>query len=345
MLVRKNRKIITNWLLIGVFMVVVQFLLGGITRLTGSGLSITEWKPIMGFIPPTTDAEWNRLFELYRNSPQFKYLNYDFTLPEFKFIFFWEWIHRFWARLMGLVFLIPFIYFLYNRSFTNRAVIPFTGLFVLGMLQGAIGWIMVMSGLEDTEIFVGHIELATHFITAVILMMYLYGLYLTVRHETAPIRLSHSVRPVLSFMLILILLQLFWGGLMAGMHAGTFAATWPDINGQYFPLASLSTWSQYIFFEPIGIHLVHRSLAYLIFFILLCVYVIYRATELRSYLLWPFILVFVQIGLGISTVLLSPQASFAHFRSFEWMALSHQTVGLLFALSVFRVEYFTFSRR
>ncbi len=330
--------------MLGVVMVLVQFLLGGITRLTGSGLSITDWKPIMGFIPPLNDRDWMQAFELYKKSPQFQYLNYDFTLADFKFIFFWEWFHRFWARLMGLVFMIPFIYFIYNNSFTNRAFLPFMGLFILGMLQGAIGWIMVKSGLKDTQIFVGHIELATHFITAVILTMYLYGLYLTIRYEKRPIRVSHVFRPWSIFLLFLVLIQLFWGGLMAGLHAGTFAATWPDINGQYWPLPNEKSWHYFILFDPIGIHWVHRSIAYLIFFFTLYIFIMGQRMAEVKYLRSVLILVFVQIGLGIVTVLMSPQASFAHFRVFEWMALLHQTVGLLFALSVFRVVYFAFSR-
>ncbi len=326
-------------------MVLVQFLLGGITRLTGSGLSITEWKPIMGFIPPLSSEEWNRAFEMYKASPQFQYLNYDFTLADFKFIYFWEWIHRFWARLMGLVFLIPFVYFLSNKCFSSRAFIPFIGLFLLGVLQGAIGWIMVQSGLEDTSIYVGHIELATHFITAVILMMYLYGLYLTVRHETSPVSLSHLLRPLLMFTLVLVIPQLFWGGLMAGLHAGTAAPTWPDVNGRYLPLLNDQTWSHYILFDRVGIQWVHRTLAYIILISTILLYLRSSKAGERSYYKLPFSLVLFQVVLGISTVLLSPKASFAHFSTFESLALLHQTVGLIFGLSIFRLVYFSFSTR
>ncbi len=343
MLVFNNRKAIAQWLLLGVFMVLVQFLLGGITRLTGSGLSITEWKPIMGFIPPLSDADWNSAFEMYKTSPQFQYLNYDFTLSDFKFIYFWEWFHRFWARLMGLVFIIPFVYFLSKRSFSPRAVLPFVGLFLLGLLQGAIGWIMVASGLEDTNIYVGHIELATHFITATILMMYLYGLYLRVQHEESPVLLSHTLRPWITFLLVLLLLQLFWGGLMAGLHAGTAAPTWPDVNGQYFPTVGDRSWSDFALLDRIGIQWVHRTLAYMILGFMVFVFVNSRRSHETKYYRLPLILVCVQLIMGITTVLLSPKASFAHFGVFEWMALLHQTVGLLFSLSVFRLVYFTFS--
>ncbi len=342
-LVRQNRKLISQWLLLGVFMVLVQFLLGGITRLTGSGLSITEWKPIMGFIPPMTAEEWNRAFELYRASPQFQYLNYDFTLADFKFIYFWEWFHRFWARLMGLVFLIPFVTFFVRGSFSRDAFVPFMGLFLLGFLQGAIGWIMVQSGLEDTHIYVGHIELATHFITAVVLMMYLYALYLRVKYEVSAVSFLHSLRPLMLFMLVIILLQLFWGGLMAGMHAGTVAPTWPSVNGSYWPESYAGTWIDFALLDALGIQWVHRSLAYLIALLSIIVYVRARRQGFAQQYRVVLIFVILQVALGIATVLLSPKATFAHFGVFEWSALIHQTVGLIFALSVFRLVYFSFS--
>ena len=149
----KKRRAVAYWLLTGVFMIIIQVLLGGVTRLTGSGLSITEWKPIMGAMPPMGDAAWNEAFEKYQQIAQFKYINNHFTVDDFKFIFFWEWFHRLWARLLGVVFAVGFIYFIVKQYFDRQMIIPFIILFILGGVQGLIGWIMVASGLQRYPTF------------------------------------------------------------------------------------------------------------------------------------------------------------------------------------------------
>ena len=169
---QKNRKQVAYWLLIGVFMIVIQVILGGITRLTESGLSITEWKPITGTLPPLNEAQWMAEFDKYRNTDQFKYVHQHFSLSDFKFIFFWEWFHRVWARLLGVVFLIGFIYFVARKKFDKSMIKPMIILFILGALQGLVGWIMVKSGLVPEKYYVGHVELTTHLIAAIILLIY-----------------------------------------------------------------------------------------------------------------------------------------------------------------------------
>ena len=168
----KNDRLISRWLWIGVFMIIIQVVLGGITRLTESGLSITEWKPITGALPPMGDAAWQIEFEKYRGTDQFKYVHQHFSMSEFKFIFFWEWFHRLWARFMGLVFVAGFLYFIVKKKFTKKLIAPMVILFILGGIQGAIGWIMVSSGLVPEKYFVGHIELTSHLIAALILLVY-----------------------------------------------------------------------------------------------------------------------------------------------------------------------------
>lgn len=153
--IQKNNRQIATWLLIGVGMLIIQVLLGGITRLTESGLSITEWKPITGALPPLSEATWQQEFEKYRHTDQFKYVHQYFSLKEFKFIFFWEWFHRFWARMMGVVFAIGFIYFLAKKKMNKTMITPMVVLFFLGGIQGAIGWIMVASGLVPKNILSG----------------------------------------------------------------------------------------------------------------------------------------------------------------------------------------------
>src|ERR1700694_3116267 len=148
---RRSSRPVAIWLLTGLGMIIVQVLLGGVTRLTGSGLSITEWKPVMGALPPMNEQDWNTAFEKYKQIAQFKYLNSYFTLHDFKFIFFWEWFHRLWARLIVVVFLVPFIIFLFQRRFKKEMIRPMIILFLLGALQGLVGWIMVLSGLENSE--------------------------------------------------------------------------------------------------------------------------------------------------------------------------------------------------
>ena len=138
---------IAIWLYIGVFMLVVQIVLGGITRLTESGLSITEWNPITGVMPPVGEAAWQAEFDKYKSTSQFQYIHADFTLADFKEIFFWEWLHRNWARLMGVIFIVGFVYFLFTKKISKPMILPLVLLFFLGAIQGAIGWIMVKSGL------------------------------------------------------------------------------------------------------------------------------------------------------------------------------------------------------
>ena len=148
----KKKKWVAIWLIAGVVMIIVQTLLGGVTRLTGSGLSITEWKPIMGALPPMNEQEWNRAFEGYKQIGQYKIVNHDFTVGDFKAIFFWEWFHRLWARMLGVVFAVGFVYFLYKKYFDRRMIKPLLVLFVLGGLQGLIGWLMVSTGLNPDDV-------------------------------------------------------------------------------------------------------------------------------------------------------------------------------------------------
>ena len=171
---QRSSRPIAIWLLVGVFMIIVQIILGGITRLTDSGLSITEWKPILGTVPPTSDKEWQEAFERYKQIAQYKNLHFYFTLNDFKSIYFWEWLHRLWGRFIGVVFLVPFIIFLLQNRFRKEMIKPMIILFLLGGLQGVIGWIMVQSGLNDEDLYVSHIRLAIHFMAALILLVYTF---------------------------------------------------------------------------------------------------------------------------------------------------------------------------
>ncbi len=343
----KAGRYVANWIFIGVGMLIVQVLLGGITRLTGSGLSITEWKPIMGTLPPLNDAEWQKTFLDYQQIAQFKYLNQHFTLGDFKFIFFWEWFHRVWARLIGVVFLIPFIYFLAKGYFKKWMVAPLIILFVLGGLQGAIGWIMVKSGLNDNDLYVSHFRLAAHFMAAMVLISYavIFGLKLTVK------KTNLITQPGLkngAFLIILFLaVQLTYGAFMAGLKAANVAPTWPTINGMLFPDTMFTSGSflNDILHNKITIHFIHRTLAYILVVLIGAWWwkarnITYSSpfNKAKNYAM---LFVVVQVVLGIMAVLTSPGMQAGKFGTFEWMAQLHQLVGMLLLLSFVAILYIT----
>ncbi len=340
----RKTQAVAIWIFTGVGMLVVQVLLGGITRLTGSGLSITEWNPIMGAVPPVGDVQWQQTFEKYQQIAQFKYLNQNFTLADFKFIFFWEWFHRLWARLIGVAFLIPFIFFLVKQYFKSWMVVPLVILFMLGALQGAIGWIMVQSGLNDNDLYVSHIRLAIHFMAAMVLISYalVFGLRLLVPQQQFVYQPAMFTGAVI--ILVLICCQLVFGAFMAGLKAAATAPTWPTINGMVIPagLFKNNFWHQLIY-DKITVHFVHRTLAYLI-----AIYVIIWWYKSRSMSYSPafntaksagFILVILQVVLGIVTVVTSPQMRSGIFGTFETLALLHQLTGMLLLLSFVTIGY------
>jgi len=259
-------KPIAIWLLIGVAMIMIQVLLGGITRLTESGLSITEWKPLTGILPPLNIVEWQAEFDKYKNTDQFRYIHADFTLNDFKFIFFWEWFHRLWARLLGIVFLVGFVYFLIRKKFKKEMIIPMIILFLLGALQGLVGWIMVKSGLVPEKMFVGHIQLATHFIAALVLLCYTFWFALSLLIPKEKLVINSSLKKFAITIVCILVIQLIYGAFMSGLKAATAAPTWPDMNGMMVPdqINNLSPWWKNLVENKITIQLIHRSLAYLL---------------------------------------------------------------------------------
>jgi len=346
----RSTRIVAYWIFLGVIMLVIQTLIGGITRLTGSGLSITEWKPIMGILPPLNQSEWLVAFEKYKHIAQFKVLNNHFNLHDFKMIFFWEWFHRVWARLIGVVFLIPFIYFLIKKYFKQWMITPLVILFLLGALQGAIGWIMVKSGLNNENLYVNHLRLAIHLISAMVLICYalLFGLMLRV-----PQRVRVADKKLRTFTIIIISLlsiQLFYGACIAGLKGAGAAPTWPDINGKMIPTA---LWKgnliDNLFFNIISIQFIHRTLAYILLVLILVWWLKARKhNNSRSFnegKHWPLILVITQVLLGILAVLSSPKIVPGHFGLYEWIAILHQLTGLLLLLSLVASMYMLRSKR
>jgi cytochrome c oxidase assembly protein subunit 15 len=335
-----SRKQVANWLLLGVFMIMVQVMIGGITRLTESGLSITEWKPITGALPPFTEAQWQEEFAKYRNTDQFKFVHASFEMSDFKFIFFWEWFHRLWARMMGMVFLAGFLYFLLKKKLDASMVKPMILLFILGALQGAIGWIMVKSGLVPEKFYVGHVELTTHFIMALILLSYTLWFALDLMPSMQEKIFNSGTRKILIGIGVLLFFQLMYGGFMAGMKAAITAPTWPDINGSMIPasLNELPTLKENLFYNKITVHFIHRGLAYLL---LLLAFVFYFKTQSLRYhqsferLRGIFILlILLQVILGISTVLWSTYPN-----ALVWLGVSHQMTAMLIVCSWVTLMY------
>ena len=356
----KSQKV-ANWLLLGVAMTVIQIALGGITRLTGSGLSITEWDVVTGTLPPMNEAAWLQLFEKYKATPQFQLLNFDFTLSNFKFIFFWEWFHRLWARTIGLVFAFGFIYFLVKKYFQPKMIKPLVILFLLGALQGAIGWIMVASGLQGDAVYVKPTRLALHFIFALGLLSYTYwfALSLTVKplmslqnfkqsiQDSAFAKRFTTIRTGAWVIVFILFFQFLYGALMAGHKAANVASTWPTINGEWVPTNLMGTDSFFLnaIDNPIWIHFVHRGLAY----ILLIVLYFWNSKLLKvngnkfwnTTRLLPVVLVLLQATLGILSLGLSVKIVPGVWAGFEWVAQIHQLVGMLLLLSMVNVLYMT----
>ncbi len=340
-----SEKKVGYWLLTGVVMIMVQVVLGGITRLTGSGLSITEWAPILGAFPPMNDQSWQEAFDKYKQIGQYKHINFDFTLSDFKSIYFWEWLHRLWGRLIGLVFIFPFIYFLYKKMIGRKMIIPLIILFLLGGLQAAIGWIMVKSGLNKDDVSVDHMRLCIHFIAALILLCYNFWFalqFLVPQQERLPVRKMHKLNLLVFFILVL---QLIYGAFMAGLKAGSFAPTWPTMNGSWWPEPTTNSGGlSNIVNDPITVQFIHRSLAYLLLIVIIIWTLTIRKIPLPGWLKktgnLPLILVLFQLILGIATVLNSPDK-----KELVWWGVSHQFVAMLLLLSITWMYYLLLYRR
>lgn len=332
---RRSRPVAV-WLLAGVFMIMIQVVLGGITRLTGSGLSITDWDPIVGAIPPLNHQEWLHAFQQYQATPQYRLMNTGFTLHDFKFIFFWEWFHRLWARLLGVVFLIPFVIFLFQKRFTRRMVKPMIILFLLGGLQGLVGWIMVKSGLSGNNVSVNHFKLAAHFITAMVLLCYTLWFALIILIPAEERTSNPKLHRFTIAIIIVLTIQLVYGSFMAGLHAALAAPTWPSINGLAFP-ASMFSPLERMTNNPVTVQFIHRGLAYLLVVFIFIWWVKARksgkGTLLHKWCWLPVAIVLLQVILGIVTVLNS------HSHIPVDIAVSHQFVGMLLLEAMFLVLY------
>ncbi len=344
----RGNRAVANWILIGVGMLLIQVVLGGITRLTGSGLSITEWNVVTGALPPLSEHKWMEEFDKYRQTPQYYLLNSGFTLQDFKFIFFWEWFHRFWARLIGVVFVVGFVYLVAKKYLKKEMWMPLLILFLFGALQGAIGWIMVASGLTGDATYVKPTRLALHFIFALGLICYAFWFALQLRIEANKKIVHPGLRKYTWWLIALLFVQLVFGALMAGHKAATVAPTWPTINGSWVPQGMFRESPLLLnFFENrITIHFFHRGLAYLLLILIVIYFFRTRAVPAASHVygtaaLMPLVLVLLQVLLGVLTILTSRGIVPNHWATFEWMAQLHQVTGMLLLLSLIAMLYLT----
>lgn len=312
---QSTNKTVGIWLLIGVFMLLMQIVIGGVTRLTGSGLSITKWEIVTGTIPPLNETEWQEAFELYKASPQYEKINHGMALGEFKFIYFWEYFHRLWARLMGLVFFFPFVYFMAKGYLRNKLALHLIGVVALAMVVASFGWIMVASGLVSRP-YVNAYKLTLHLMLGISLFAYVFWLAINYLWPKASISGLPGMRRWANAAVVVAVLQLILGGLMSGTKAGLFFPTWPDMGGALVPAVLLdgSQWHLDAFkhydtnaFAPAVIQFLHRGVAYLLTaLVLLFAYKAYKQKPLGAarlgFGLLP-VLLLVQVLLGIITVI------------------------------------------
>jgi len=335
----KDNKTVIYWLLTGCILIFIMVIVGGITRLTHSGLSISNYKLISGTIPPMNEVEWNEAFELYKQYPEYQKLHNHFNLEEFKDIYFWEWIHRVIGRFIGLVFIIPFVYFLIKKRLSKSTIKKSVILLLLGGFQGFLGWYMVKSGLVD-EPNVSHFRLAAHLTTAFLTFAYTFWVALDLMFPDKKV-IDKKFRNFIRIGLAVLILQIIYGAFVAGLDAGWIHNHWP--------LMSEGKWiHETVFIEqdPVylnflegksGVQFVHRTLAYVVVIFILAIW--YKAKRL-SLTSWQtkgintlLIMVGVQFLLGVLTLILAVPV---------WLGVLHQ-VGAFILLSAmtFTLHRFT----
>jgi heme a synthase len=337
---KKDNKKIIYWLLTGCLLIFIMVVVGGITRLTHSGLSISNYKLISGTIPPMNDVEWQTAFELYQQYPEYQKLNTHFTLQDFKDIYFWEWLHRVIGRLIGLVFFLPFLYFLITKQLTKPTIKKSIFLLALGGFQGFLGWYMVKSGLIDNP-DVSHYRLAAHLTTAFITFAYTFWVALDIMFPNKKI-VYKPFRNLMRLGLAVLLLQIIYGAFVAGLDAGFIHNHWPMMSEGKFMHETV-----YIEQNPLyknfiegksGVQFVHRILAYIVAALIFVIWfkakkmtlTIYQERGINILLL----MVSIQFLLGVFTILLQVPV---------WLGVAHQ-IGAFVLLSAMTFTLHRFSK-
>ncbi|MEY2869724.1 MAG: hypothetical protein RIR01_2224 [Bacteroidota bacterium] len=328
---KKENKAVIIWLLSGCLLIFLMVVVGGITRLTNSGLSMTDWHLITDTLPPLTEAKWQEAFEQYKKFPEYQKINIhnDFQLSDYKFIYFWEWFHRFIGRAIGMVFIVPFIYFLIRKRLDNATIKKCLILLGLGGLQGFFGWFMVKSGLIDNP-DVSHFRLALHLTTAFITFAYTFWVALDLIYPVKR-NFEKTLRSIARYALFFLLLQIIYGGFVAGLNAGLIHNHWPLMSDGQFIHDSVFLEQDSLLLSftegKSGVQFIHRTLAYVVVALILFLYFKSRKFNLdynqKKGIQTLVFLVFVQFALGVFTLLYGVPL---------WLGLIHQ-VNAFFLLS------------
>jgi cytochrome c oxidase assembly protein subunit 15 len=309
---QRSERAIAGWLLLCCGMIFAMVVIGGITRLTLSGLSITEWQPVTGIVPPLSHAEWLAEFEKYQQIPQYKLLNHGMSLEEFKSIYLWEYVHRLWGRLIGIVYALPLLYFLIRRRIPRRLAWPLAGIFLLGFAQGVLGWYMVKSGLAD-RISVSQYRLVAHLVLALAIYALTLWIALGILQNPSPEE-EESVgagwRRAAEALIGLVALTIAAGGFVAGLHAGLIYNTFPLMAGRFVPpgYAQLQPWLLNWFENVAAVQFNHRLLAMVTAASVVLLWLAARRAALprrpRLALAALLAAVLLQFALGVATLLL-----------------------------------------
>ncbi len=309
----RDHRWITAWLFVGVVMVFIQILLGGITRLTGSGLSITKWDIVTGTVPPLNNEQWNQAFELYKATPQYQKINEGISLKRFKNIYFWEYFHRLWARSMGFVFLVPFCVFMFRKSLSRATIGRLLIVISIAGLAAVFGWIMVASGLINRP-WVNAYNLTIHLSLGISLLVSIFYAWLMERQYSV-IEVSVKTRKWLDSLFFLVICQVILGGTVSGMKSALNFPTWPKMQGAWIPdsLQHFSNWNTHnlLFYDhsdfvPALVQFLHRNTAYLILLNLVFVFYLWMKDNKGIPNEFVYVLlgiIVVQMSLGILTLI------------------------------------------
>jgi cytochrome c oxidase assembly protein subunit 15 len=323
---KKENNYVITWLLSGCLLLFMMVVVGGITRLTNSGLSMTDWHLVTDTFPPLSEAKWEQAFEEYKKFPEYQKINIhnDFTLSDYKFIYFWEWFHRFIGRIIGLAFIVPFVYFLFKKRLSTETIKKCIVLLGMGGFQGFLGWFMVRSGLIDNP-DVSHFRLSLHLTFAFITFAYTLWVALDLIYPNKTTVIL-PLQKIARIALVFILIQIIYGGFVAGLNAGLIHNHWPLMSDGQFIHESVFIEQKTLFLNLVegksGVQFVHRTMAYIVVGLILLLFF-----KSKKYLLSSLqkkgintlvIIVFLQFGLGVFTLLYSVPL---------WLGLAHQIMA------------------
>ena len=337
-------KAVKVWLVIGCVMLFFQIFIGGVTRITGSGLSITKWEIVTGTLPPFSDSQWEAEFDLYKETPQYKKINDGMSMSKFKFIYFWEYFHRLWARMMGFVFLFPFIFFVFKKWLDRKILFRLAYVILAAMTAAIFGWIMVASGLVNRP-WVNAYKLSLHL--GIALVTYCLLLWTTFMAFKPKLPYDNQFfKKAVRYLFIFLAIQIFFGAIVSGMRASLYYPSWPDMNGHFIPpiLFEPSAWNidnliEYDknSFMPALIHVLHRNWGYFVYF-----FGIYLAIKMLRYPLLRrdhimaislIVLLNLQVLLGILT-LVNSQGTIPVF-----YGVMHQSIAIFILTVVLFMNY------